>query len=162
VRQSGSASNQYAVWIENAEGKLIKTLYATRWTANGGYKTRPDSIPIWVERSSLSALSSADVDAVAGATPRTVPQSYAWDLTGSDGETAPPGEYRYFVEGTLRWKNQVLYSGIITIGADAVPSISEAVAEYTFEGDGNRPALNESSPEINMLSSVAAEFRPED
>jgi len=31
-RQGTIASNQYAVWIEDDKGKLIKTLYVTRYT----------------------------------------------------------------------------------------------------------------------------------
>lgn len=37
-KQSGYASNQFAVWIEDVDGNLINTLYATRFTATGGYK----------------------------------------------------------------------------------------------------------------------------
>ena len=43
-RQSGWASNQFAIWIEDMDGNYINTLYATAWTANGGYASRPDSI----------------------------------------------------------------------------------------------------------------------
>ncbi|MDR2037847.1 MAG: DUF2271 domain-containing protein [Bacteroidales bacterium] len=41
VRQSGHGSNQYAVWIEDSVGKLVKTLYVTQFTAKGGYVRRP-------------------------------------------------------------------------------------------------------------------------
>ena len=47
-RISGSASNQLAVWIEDMSGNLIRTLYATAWTADGGYTMRPDSIALWI------------------------------------------------------------------------------------------------------------------
>ena len=50
---SGSASNQFAIWIEDMGGNHIRTLYATKWTARGGYKSRPDSIPIWVPENSM-------------------------------------------------------------------------------------------------------------
>ena len=73
---SGSASNQFAVWIEDMNGKYINTLYATRWTANGGYKNRPDSIALWVEKSNLESMSKAEVDAIAGATPSAGSVSY--------------------------------------------------------------------------------------
>jgi len=101
-RQSGSASNQFALWIEDMSGQLIKTLYATRFTANGGYKNRPDSIPLWVEKSGLASMTGSEVDAVSGATPNAGDLSYTWDLTGADGNTVLPGQYRFFVEDTLR------------------------------------------------------------
>ncbi|MCD8029788.1 MAG: DUF2271 domain-containing protein [Bacteroides sp.] len=37
-RQDGRGSNQYAVWVEDAVGNLVKTLYVTQFTADGGYK----------------------------------------------------------------------------------------------------------------------------
>jgi len=30
ARQSGAASNQFAVWVEDAQGRYVRTLYATR------------------------------------------------------------------------------------------------------------------------------------
>ena len=63
-KQSGYASNQFVVWIEDLNGTLIQTLYATKYTAKGGYKNRPDSIPLWVEKSDLASMSAVAVDAI--------------------------------------------------------------------------------------------------
>jgi len=160
LRQSGAASNQHAVWIEDMDGNVIKTLFASRWTANGGYQTRPDSIALWAKRADLANMTSLDVDAVSGATPGTGPLSYAWDLTDTSGNTVAPGDYVFFVEGTLRWKNFVLYSGAIPLGIE--PVTVQANAEFTFEGDGRYSALNESSSETNMIGPVTAVFAPTD
>ena len=157
-KQSGSASNQYAVWIEDIDGNLIKTLYATRYTANGGYRNRPDSIAIWVEKSALDSMSSSEVDAISGATPKAGAQAYTWDLTDKDGDAVPPGDYKFFVEGTLRWKNYVLYSGVIPVGD--VPAEVLADAEYIYEGSDRYSALTEDSPENNMITAVIAAFTP--
>jgi hypothetical protein len=156
VRQSGSASNQYAVWIEDMGGKLLKTLYATQWTANGGYKTRPDSIALWVEKSNLAAMTESEVDAIGGATPRTGTQTYTWDLTDADGGAVSPGEYRFVVEGTLRWKNSVVYSGVIAIGD--VPVTVQAGADFTYEASDRQAALTGDSPENSMIGSVTASY----
>ena len=95
-RQSGSASNQYAVWIEDMSGNYIQTLFATKWTAAGGYESRPDSIAMWVEKSGIASMPDYYVDAVSGATPRASGrQSYTWNLKDIDGETVPSGEYRF-------------------------------------------------------------------
>lgn len=156
-KQSGAASNQFAVWIEDMDGNLVRTLFATKFTAKGGYKNRPDSIPVWVHQSGLSAMSNAEVDAISSATPQAGMLEYVWDLADTGGKAVAAGNYKYFVEGTLRWQNQVLYAGMVTIG-DA-PFASEAIAEYTFKGSGSRPALTESSAESEMISLVEARFR---
>jgi hypothetical protein len=150
AKQSGSASNQFAIWIEDTDGNYVKTLYATRYTANGGYERRPDSIPIWVEKSG--------VDAVTSATPKAGPLSFDWDLTDKDGNTVPKGEYKILVEGTLRWKNQVLYSGVIDLAGEA--AAIALTPEFTFAGADNQPALTPEAPEAAMITSVRAEYAP--
>jgi hypothetical protein len=156
-KQSGHASNQFAVWIEDTDGILIKTLYATRFTANGGYRDRPDSIALWVEKSGLAALTKPEVDAFTGATPKSGRTTYTWDLTGLDGEQVKPGEYKFFVEGTLRWKNNVVYSGIIAW--DNAGTVW-AIADFTYEAADKQPALTADSPENKMISDVTASYRP--
>jgi len=158
IRQSGAASNQHAVWIEDMDGKVIRTLFASRWTANGGYQTRPDSIALWVEKANLANMTSSEVDAVSGATPGTGSLSYTWDLTDMSGNTVTPGDYIFFVEGTLRWKNFVLYSGVIALGAE--PVYVHANVELAFEGDGRYAALTETSRETNMIGPVTAVYTP--
>jgi len=157
-RQSGAASNQHAVWIEDTEGNVVRSLFASRWTANGGYKTRPDSIALWAQRAGLAYMSSSEVDAVSGATPQTGQQSYTWDLTDSAGNIVPPGDYILFVEGTLRWKNFVLYSGVLIL--DGSPYTLHLDATFTYEGDGRYAALNDSSSENEMIGPVTAVFTP--
>ncbi|MCL2634561.1 MAG: DUF2271 domain-containing protein [Oscillospiraceae bacterium] len=158
---SGWASNQFAVWIEDTDGNYINTLYATRWTADGGYKTRPDSIKVWVSSSGLSEMEKSEVDAISGATPKAGNLSYSWDLTDFSGTPVKQGEYVFFVEGTLRWKNYVIYSGVIEIGNEPVSVTAEK--EFFFEGtnESYEPnALTEDSPENSMISGVVAVFEP--
>ena len=155
------ASNQFAVWIEDMDGNYINSLYATKWTADGGYKSRPDSIKTWIEQSRRDSMEKSEVDAISGATPQAGELSYSWDLTDSSRNAVPQGEYRFFVEGTLRWKNYVIYSGVIEIGDTAVTVTAEV--EYFFEetNEGYEPnALTEDSPEVSMISGVTARFEP--
>jgi hypothetical protein len=129
TRQSGSASNQFAVWIEDSQGHYIKTLYATRYTANGGWQRRASSIPLWVKQSGLGNMNRAQIDSLTGATPRTGTLSYRWDGTDSQNIALPPGDYIIHLEGTLRWENQVLYRATILLGqGPATPSVT---TEYT-------------------------------
>jgi len=157
-KQSGYASNQFAVWVEDTTGNFIKTLYATKFTANGGYKNRPDSIPLWVEKSDVASMQKSEVDAITGATPKTGKLSYTWDLTDENGNEVSPGQYIFFVEGSLRWQNRVLYSGTVEVGKDSVTI--EADAEFFYESSGNQSSLSDNSPENNMISSVVLNFIP--
>lgn len=155
-KQTGYASNQFAVWIENVDGAFVRTLYATRFTVENGYLKRPDAISRWVNRSGLSQMK--DTDAITGATPKTGALSYTWDLTDSSGARVPNGTYRFFVEGTMRWKNSVLYFGKIEIGEQR--ALADAVAEYHFEASDSQAALTDGAPEINMIGQVSAQYTP--
>jgi len=160
VRQSGAASNQHAVWIEDMSGNMVRTLYASRWTADGGYRTRPDSIKLWVERFNLASRSAAEVDAVSGATPSAGRESYTWDLTDADGVNVPPGDYMIYVEGTLRWRNYVIYSGVITLRDAPVNIFLDDYFHY--EAAARYGALNEDSGENSMIGLVNVRFTPFD
>ena len=158
-RQSGSASNQYAIWVEDMNGNYINTIYATKWTADGGFKSRPDSIAMWVEKSEIAAMPDYYVDAVSGATPRASgSQSYAWNLMDVNGEMVSPGEYMILVEGTLRWKNRVLHSCEIMIGD--TPATASADAEYVYEASDRQAALTDISPENAMIGAVTVSYAP--
>ena len=156
TKQSGYASNQFAVWIEDMGGNYVKTLYATRFTANGGYKNRPDSIATWVSKSGLAAMKKTEVDAITGATPNTGSLSYTWDTTDAAGNAVAPGEYKFFVEGSLRWKNSVLYSG--TIDTAAGTATVQADRAYSFEAIKDQPALLPDSTESKMIAAVTASY----
>jgi hypothetical protein len=104
------------VWIEDNQGKLIRTLFATKYTATGGWEKRPLSIPLWVKQSGLSELSKTEIDAFTGATPRAGALKYSWDGLDKDGKRMAAGEYQVFLEATLKDENRVLYSAPITLG----------------------------------------------
>ena len=157
-RQSGTASNQFAVWIEDMDGELVQTLYATRFTTKGGYENRPEALCLWVEKSGIADMTKPEIDAISSATPSEGALSYKWDLTGLDGELVKPGKYQFFVEGTLRWKNNVVYSGTIDTSGDAVTVAGKA--EFNFEESNNNDALTDDSPESGMISQVKAGFTP--
>ncbi|MEA4870271.1 MAG: DUF2271 domain-containing protein [Christensenella sp.] len=157
LAQDGYASNQFAVWVENSEGAFVKTLYVTRFTASGGFRKRPDAIPLWVERSGAATLER--VDATSSATPKSGPLAFNWDLTDASGERVPDGTYRYFVEGTLRWKNSVRFTGEMTLNGEAT-SVSPATAEYSYTASEDAPMLTKDSPENGMITNVAAAYAP--
>jgi hypothetical protein len=119
-KQGGFASNQFAVWVEDSQGRHVKTLYATRFTANGGWKKRESSIPLWVKQSGLGGMNKSQIDALTGPTPRSGTLRYVWDGTNQAGLAAEAGAYKVFVEATLRNENRVLYTADITLGGSGV------------------------------------------
>jgi len=141
TRLSGAATNQFAVWIENTQGQHIKTIYATRFTANGGWKRRAASIPIWVKQSGLANMTSAQVDAITGATPRAGTLTYTWDGTNSQGASVPSGNYVLILEATLRWENQVVYRAPIQLGQG--PASPEVSADYTGDAGADRAMIGD-------------------
>jgi hypothetical protein len=155
-RQSGWASNQFAVWLETEDGDFVRTLYVTGWTANGGYASRPMSIPLWVQRSGLAGTPKHEVDTVSGATPRTGLVSVGFAASEENG--FPPGEYRFFVEGSLRWSNRVMFSGLIEVGDQA--ATVEAERTLIHQKCDNHDELTDESAEISMLSNVIARYTP--
>ena len=116
TKQSGFSSNQFAVWIEDARGNYIKTLYATRFTAAGGWQKRELSLPLWVKQSNLAAMNKAQIDALTGPTPKNGNLRYVWDGTDSAGRPVSAGEYRVILEATLRNENCVVYTAVIKLG----------------------------------------------
>lgn len=132
-RSSTIASNQYAIWIENSVGEVVRTLYVSNFTANGGYQRREDCVPTWVAHAHPAQMSTDELDAISGATPRSGQHSYTWNGKDEHGNTIADGEYRIYVEGTLYWSSTVLYSGVVRWGGDSQtirlkPAFSEEAA----------------------------------
>jgi hypothetical protein len=148
-RQRGHASNQVAVWVEDAAGRHVRTLFATSFTAEGGYVRRPMSLPAWRESARWEQASDELVEAVARPAQDSGTHSLYWDGLDSSGAPVAPGTYRFLVEGNLRWENRVLFTGTVTVGSDR--SVGEASAEYSPPG---------AEAHAGMLADVHAEFLP--
>jgi len=118
------------VWIEDAQGGYVRTLYATRWTAAGGWRRRENSIPQWVRQSGVAGRDQAYVDALAGPTPRTGATRHVWDGRDYAGQAVSPGEFRVFVEASLRWYDRVVHSAVVRLG-----EAGQVIAEPEFFGD---------------------------
>jgi hypothetical protein len=136
TRQSGSGSNQFAVWIEDAQGRYVNTLYATFFTARGGWQKREQSLPLWVKKSALSLMRENEIDALSGPTPSAGKLSYRWDGTDAKGAMVPVGEYRVCVEATLRGENRVLYSAVVRLGGEGGAAVVKS--EYFGTGTAER------------------------
>ena len=121
-KQAGPGSNQYAVWIENDKGEVVKTLFVTSFTTKGrargnaqpqrGYVMRPACVPTWVKASKASEKTDQQLDAVTGATPQSDGvQTFTWNFTDQQGKAVPQGNYKVFVEATLYNDSDIIYSG---------------------------------------------------
>lgn len=124
-RMKGYATNQFAVWVENSQGKLVKTLYVTKFTAQKGFNTRPDSLPLWVSKAAPS--SSAKMDASSGATPKSGSCSYVWNITDSAGKTVEPGVYTVCFEATQFWEKRIIAKCDVEVGSDGSVTVQEPV-----------------------------------
>lgn len=125
TRQSGYATNQYAIWVETETGAYVKTIFVTKFTGRTGWKTRPDSLPEWVRVSGVSSLDAKAVDAIAGATPKQGIVKHSWDFTDASGKKLPAGNYVLRIEATTRWKNKIDY--FARIGKDGKITIERKV-----------------------------------
>lgn len=141
--RGGIASSQYAIWIEDEKGKLVRTIYATSFTVKGGYEYREDAIPMWVDKAMPQRMTSAQVDAITGATPQNGQLVYRWDGKDGKGMRVPTGKYTVFIEGTLYWKSRILYSGDFVWGENNQNSIPLKVEYF------NRSSANE-----NMITGL--------
>ena len=116
-KQSGAGSNQWAVWVENSEGKVVRTLTVTSFTSKGrggrrGYTFRPTCVPTWVKNAKAEEMSDEQIDAVTGATPKESGiQTYIWDFKDAEGKDVPAGDYKIYLEATLYFNSILLYSG---------------------------------------------------
>jgi len=121
-KQAGPGSNQYAVWIENEKGEVVKTLFVTSYTTKGrtrpgeepmrGYVKRPNCVPTWVKAAKASEKTDQQLDAVTGATPKASGvQTFSWDFTDQEGKAVAQGNYKVFIEATLYQSSDIIYSG---------------------------------------------------
>lgn len=125
TRQQGPGSNQYAVWIENDKGDVVRTLYVTSFTTKGrarngqtparGYTYRPTCVPTWVKHVNADNQKDKQIDAYTGATPNSNGrQLFVWDFKNHYSKYVPAGTYKIYVEATYINDAIVTYCGTFT------------------------------------------------
>ena len=149
-KQPGHGSNQWAVWIEDSEGNLMKTLFVTRFTADGGYVPRPTCMPLWVSKAQPERLSQEAIDAFSGATPLSGIQTCVWDLTDSDGNRVDAGTYMLMVEATLYGASEVIYKTPLAIGSKEWTLDLEPF--YTSDDETNKEMIRSVGVEYLLLN----------
>ena len=132
------ASNQLAVWVEDEEGAVVKTLLVTDFTAGRrGYRNRTMSLPVWVASADPESMTNQEIDVLSAATPRPGELVYVWDFTNEAGEKVSEGIYTIHVEGTFYWESDVLYSAVIDTAqvAEEIAVKMERTAPDTHENE---------------------------
>lgn len=134
-RVPGQASKQLAVWIEDSDGNVVKTLYVSNFTGRArGYEKRKDALNHWVSAAKPEEMTDDEIDAVSGATPDDGSQRFSWDLTDEEGRTVPAGVYSIYLEGTLFWSSNVVYKGSIDL-TDSKPGVLDVQEERSEPGN---------------------------
>lgn len=157
-RQDGPGSNQYAVWIENEKGEVVKTLFVTSFTTKGrtrgneqpmrGYVKRPACVPTWVKTVKANELSEVQLDAITGATPQVSgTQTFTWDFTDRQGKAVRQGTYRVRVEATLFNTSIIIYTGVF--------STKDKTGSVTLTSELTKP----DEKHKNMVTNVKALLR---
>ena len=147
-RQNTHGSNQYAVWIENEKGEVVKTLFVTAYTTKGrargdeklvrGYIKRPYCVPTWVKDVKAEELSDQQLDGFTGATPQDSGiKTFIWDFTDQQGKKVKPGTYQVFVEATLFDASAVLFKGSFST-KDKTGNAVTFTSSYTVPDDDHK------------------------
>ena len=132
------ASNQLAIWVEDTDGAVVKTLLVTDFTAGRrGYRNRTMSLPVWVAAADPESMTDEEIDTVSGATPGQGELVYIWDFTNQVGERVPDGVYTVHVEGTFYWESDVLYTAVIDKAnpGNEIPVEMERTSPDTHENE---------------------------
>lgn len=147
--KAGAWANQIAAWVEDENGHIVRTLMATRFTAQGGYKKRSMSLPVWVKRSGLAGMDSSRVDSLTRATPRAGKQVLVWDGKNDDGQPVPDGTYKVILEATLYSNSDELFTGSFVKGGQNQNIKMDIQLNQEPEQKGN----------LDMISGVSAFYK---
>ncbi len=110
---SDDASRFTAVWLENEDGELVKTLFVSNELAQGAFTVEGDICPDWIRKAHWEKASQAEVDAVSGPTPTVGSGSLSFDLTKLG---IPAGIYFFCMQIHIHDNYNILYKGEIRLG----------------------------------------------
>lgn len=149
TKREGFASNQIAVWVEDANGNYIKTIYITDFTGRrAGWKQRSQSLSNWQKKANAVIMNQSEIDSVSKATPRQGNVNIIWDCKDSGGRIVRDGVYRIVTEATIYQDNNVLYTAEINIGNRA--NSQTAVPQYSKAG----------AKDMDIIKNVKVSFNP--
>ncbi len=138
-------SYQTALWLQDAKGQYIKSLFVSEYLAYGGFND-PTICPDWIKVANWDKATEADYEAVSRPTPPVGQNTLNINLQGK-GIVA--GRYEYLLEVHLVEKFNILCRGQIDIGNQA----SESKPEITYSPE-KHPAAE------SVISSVLIKYSP--
>ena len=130
-------SNQIAIWIEDIKGNYICTLFATKFTTEGGYIKRPLSLSEWTAKFDIKNASKEDIDAITGATPQSGQQSITWNCKDKSNKAIPAGTYIVRMEANICDADKMFFKGEIKIGGNTQQTIGEITYSNPSLSNGN-------------------------
>ena len=138
------ASNQIAIWAEDSNGRIVKTLLVTDFTAKRrGYRNREMTLSGWVSAAEPDEMSDAQIDAISSATPGSGHLEYTWDLTDEDGDRVPDGIYTLNLEGTLFWESDVQFKTVINTGRSQSGELQTEIIRNEPENHENEDMITD-------------------
>lgn len=151
TRAGTPASNQFAIWIEDENGNLVKTVYVSRFTGTGGYAKRKEALPVWAAKADPASMKAEDLDSMTGATPPEGQPQFVWDGTDANGNPVKSGTYTICLEGTLYWTSDVVFKGSF--------DTDKGSQEITMNGEYTEPDNAQNS---DMITNVKASYQSSD
>lgn len=145
----GFGSNQCAIWVEDESGNYVKTIYVSKFTGNGGFKKRPDCLPLWRNKAEIKESVSAEIDAVTQPTPKNGENLFYWDLTDANNSLVPKGIYYLKVESNVRFEKRAVWTGKIDTAKEQ--DFCNAVAEYF--------SVEKDNAEKNTVTTVSIKYK---
>lgn len=101
-----------AMWLEDADGRLVKTLYVSQELSAGEYKIG-NACPDWVKQAHWDAVPKSDVDAVTAPTPNVGSEAKVFDLAALG---IPAGVYQFKFQMHVLEDHNVLFRAPVTVG----------------------------------------------
>jgi hypothetical protein len=114
-------SYQTTAWLQDAEGRRVRSLLVSEWLAYAGHQTAT-ICPTWHELADWENVSEEVFDSVTRATPDVASNILKVDLEPLD---LPPGRYTYGVETHIVEEYNIAFTGEIELGGEASKDVAE-------------------------------------
>lgn len=101
-----------AMWLEDLQGRLVKTLLVSQDLSAGEYKTG-DACPDWVKQAHWEKAPKSDVDAVTAPTPNVGSAEKVFNLAEFG---VKPGTYQFKFQVHITDQYNVLHHGRVIVG----------------------------------------------
>lgn len=111
---AGSVEPTYhtALWLEDADGRMVKTLFVSQELSGGAYRV-VTACPDWVKQAHWEAAPQNEVAAVTAPTPAVGKGELTFDLAKLN---LPPATYGFRFQVHITEQHNVLYRGTFTLG----------------------------------------------